>query len=176
MYRFATDRELKRSLLMQGLSPQRVRRMLLEWDDHLAELVDLNVERGLSSLSAERVARREIGEPSALVASVGERPELRSVAWRWPVLAFVFAPLAVLVGVIALLILAIFGAADSLQAAQRPAPLWFHDVLALSFFTVSRVVPLLLAAAIAWSAAARFARPLWPVLGIIVVVVLGAAV
>ena len=91
-------------------------------------------------------------------------------------LTFVIAPLAALAGVIALLVLAIFGVADSLQAAQRSTPLWFHDALALSFFVASRVVPLLLAASIAWSAAARFARPVWPVLGITVVVVLGAAV
>ena len=174
MRRYADDRALLRALLRQGVSRRNARRLAVEWDEHAADLEQENLSRGMDPASARATALETVGDASALVAAVASQPQLRSIAARRPWLTYVLAPVLSLIGAVVLALLAIMEVATIYQALSQPIPVWVADSYQLVFWFVSRALPLALAAAVAWHAA-RSWRPLrWPVVGVCMVLALGA--
>ena len=85
--------QLQGELLRSGISPRHVRRTLLELDDHFEDLVDQAILQGDARRVAETRAMEQLGEMSELSRAVRARPELRSWAYRFPLLALVVYPL-----------------------------------------------------------------------------------
>lgn len=88
---FAAFREL---LLRRGVSPAGAIRMSGEIEDHYLELVADGQEAGLSRMEAEQQAIRSLGQLDEIAAMADNSPSLKGWAWRWPRIALIVYPLA----------------------------------------------------------------------------------
>ena len=89
-----TFRLLKSRLLESGVSPRHVRRIVIELEDHHADLVDEFLAAGADSADAIARASARIGDPSDIADRMLEAPELRTWIYRYPRLARVYLPVA----------------------------------------------------------------------------------
>ena len=88
---------LRDDLLRAGIAPTRARRLCTELGEHYDDLVGEWREAGLSQDEARRRAAEALGRSEDLVAAMSERCELKTWAYRYPRTALVFYPLACLV-------------------------------------------------------------------------------
>ncbi len=164
-------RQLGEQMLRAGMAPRRVRRMLRELDAHQQDLYEAALSAGLSPEAAALQAERDLGNPGDIVAAALARPELRTMASRCPWAIFALLPSLVLIaGVAAAVLLSLIGisTADSM-------PIWFPKLIDPLFGFVSHGLPPLLAAAVLVVASRRRAVLLWPTLGVLSVIGIGAA-
>ena len=90
-------RALRTRLLRGGIAPRHVRRTVRELKDHYHDLVDEATEQGMARDEARRVALDRLGNPDDVASGLLACRELRGWAWRYPMLAAVFYPLACLI-------------------------------------------------------------------------------
>lgn len=88
---------LRSRLLRSGVAPRHVKRTELELGEHFEDLVDAGIVSGLDRIAAERRAVRALGDVEYIAAEICARPELRSWVVSYPRLALVFYPIACLV-------------------------------------------------------------------------------
>jgi hypothetical protein len=162
-------------LLSGGVAPRHVRRTISELSDHLADLRAEAEAAGCSAEYAAREARRRIGDEEVLVAEVLGRPELRSWAHRFPWAIWGIGPAGVLVAVEALAVITLFVPLALGGEGWIPGRA-VRIVYELAVRFLAYGVPLLLAALCARAAARRHSRPLWPIVGIALVAIVGGAV
>jgi hypothetical protein len=170
-------RVLRERLLRQGVAPGHVRRIIFELRGHRADLVSELEADGLARADAESQAATRMGSVAAVEASVLARPELMSRARRVPYLAFTLLPLLSYLVLFALLIAALvegfqlaehgFGIAPGssrllawLRTALIGAALWMAPVAAAGLACVL--------------AARRRAPLLWPLVGTVLIGLVGA--
>jgi hypothetical protein len=176
MQPYTTNRSLRRALRRAGIGPRRVRRLLGEWDEHARDLAAQLCEQGLPADVAEAQAQASMGTWQHLAASVTQRDDLRAFSRRLPWLAFVVTPVALLIALVLGAAFSVALMAWGFQGAGLPVPDWYAGVQSMLFWAVRGVVPLLLAAVIALVAARRHSPAFWPLLGMFIVLGLGAAV
>jgi hypothetical protein len=172
---FAAIRE---RLLRGGVAPRHVRRTIAELQDHHADLIAEAVQRGSTREQAAAQASLRLGHDDVLVAEVLDRRELRSWAHRWPWAVYGLAPLLVLVAAILALLTALFVPAllhGKTGGHGWIPPGWFRGVTALGRQLTMFVLPLLVAAGVCLGAGRRRATLPWPVVGVVLVSLLGGA-
>ena len=165
---------LKERLLRGGVAPKHVRRMIAELRDHHTDLFVEAFGRGSSLEEAGREASIRLGDEDALAAAIIARPELRSWTHRWPWAAYCVTPAALFV-VVSAGLLALLGFSQAVHAD--------HDTFVKRWGLLASVIrpfyafglPLVLGAVCCVLAGQRREAPRWPVLGVMIVAMIGAA-
>jgi hypothetical protein len=161
-----------------GISPRRVRRLVSELEAHFDDLVAEFQSSGLSRSESESQADMRLGTEDALMASIMERPELRSWPRRWPWLAFAVLPLLSLPVQFVLSMAATVAVVDFSvhtlgMTALRPGPIpWICEALQAYALWIA---PMVAVAGACYFAARYRASVLWPTVGGIFIAFLGAA-
>jgi len=120
--------ELSNRLLRNGVAPRHAHRMVNEIRDHYDDLVDAAVEGGQTIREARLRAGQELGQLDDLVSEIGNHRELKTWAFRYPHAAVVVYPLACLVALPAMPVVA--GIANAPLLAR-----WGASLLAAGLFT-----------------------------------------
>jgi hypothetical protein len=172
---------LTERLLTAGIAPRHVRRYARELSDHYDDLVREEMEAGAGRELAESRARSRLGNDEDLAEAMLARPELRSLAARYPWAVFGLGPILLLalsvVGAVYLevwlldqtgFVFRLFGMQPSLATARK----------ATMIYTVYNTLvvfggPLLFAWLLYWIGARQRMRPAWIVTGVALVCVLG---
>ena len=169
---------LREQLLQAGVGWRQVRRLIAEWQGHHADLRSAAAEAGAAPAEAQRIADERLGDDAALLRSCVAHPELFSVAHRHPRLFFGIVPVLVFALLFVVSIAVLVQALDFLHASpgttltrsSAAAPL-----VTMTFGFLQWVLPALVVAVMAWWALRQRARTLWPVVGMVVVSLIGAA-
>lgn len=122
--------ELRNELLRIGIAPAHAQRFCRELREHHDDIVGELCERGLSRDAAVRRADQALGRREDLVAAMSARRELKTWAYRYPRTAVVFYPLACLVALPALPVVA--GMAHASMLAR-----WGASLLAAGMLTAA---------------------------------------
>ena len=165
--------ELSERLLRAGIAPRHVRRYVAELSDHFDDLVREGAENGLPQNTAEQAARTRVGSDDGLAAVMLARPELRSVAARYPWFAFGLAPVMMLALVVATALL-IQGGIIFWSPAIPP---WSVAWAKLSFdalnWLATYAAPLVIAAMLCVIGFRQRMTARWIVLGLAIVCLVG---
>jgi hypothetical protein len=172
---------VERRLLRGGVAPRHVRLIVKELHHHHADLLEDARAQGMPEVAAARSARQRLGTDDRLVAEALARPELRSWAHRWPWAVYGLGPLIayLLVAATVLGMIAVgFSVCEHyLTRAEVFAMVTVPSVrFVFEHFTWLIVYPLSLAAAAAFCllAARRDSPIFWPLVGVLLVCVLGS--
>jgi hypothetical protein len=172
---FPFDR-LRERLLTAGVSPRHVRRYMAELSDHVIDLETEAKRAGHPEPAASALER--LGKPDDLAKAMIDRTELRAWTARAPWLVFLIAPslavaaidLMTIVGIMLIVKLILPQAGD--QTAV-PVPHWFAALSAAINIFHAYGVSLLLGAGVILIAVRQRMPPLWPIVGLVAVAVLG---
>jgi hypothetical protein len=169
---------LSERLRHAGISPRRVSRLISELEAHFDDLVAEFHSTGLSQAESESQAAVRLGTEDVLAASIIARSELRSWARRWPWLAFTVLPLLSLpvqfvLSMLATVEVVTFSIHTLGVTSLHPGPVpWVCEALRAYALWIAPMV----AAGAACFFAARYRAPaLWPIIGCILIALLGAA-
>jgi hypothetical protein len=154
---------LGEQLLRGGVGRRHARRYVAELKDHLEDLIAEERREGSRPMEAELRAQTRLGSPEALAAAMIARPELRTWSARAPVVAWSVAPSLALVAGAALTMGAVVAAAKQIGSAEP----------AVAFSNL--ILPVLLGWALVALALRRRSAPVWPLVGLLTLAVLGAA-
>lgn len=168
---------LAERLLRAGVSPRRIVRLLGEIEAHYDDLVAEAQASGLSRSEGEAQAEARLGPQDVLIAGIMARPELRSWARRWPWLAFVLLPLLGFALLFALSMLVMVGTVSLSEHVLGSAPVHSRilPVLCEALILVALWIAPIAAAGVACLLAAHRRAPLiWPILGCVLVALVGA--
>lgn len=133
--------EFAAGLADAGLPPSRVKRLLRELDEHYSDLVSEGQSEGLSREVAEEQALRRLGRPADLAETARSLPELRSWAFRHPLVALLVYPLTCLAVLPAVPVLA--GIAHASQIARWAASVFLSALVTATLFLVLQLAILL---------------------------------
>ncbi len=89
--------ELRNELLSSGISPSHVYRAVTEINEHFEDLVDAALEDGRDRRAAEHFAVDALGDLNDISEAMRVQPDLKSWAWHHPKLALLIYPLACIV-------------------------------------------------------------------------------
>lgn len=170
---------LRERLLRAGIGAAQAGRYITELKDHLDDLRAEEQRAGWSPNDADARAMRRLGYVDALAEAMIARRELRTWSARAPAAAYVIAPSVVLAAATALWLVILVGACTWLRGHPTWGPAdWsarirpFADGAAWFSNTTLSV---LLGWGLAASAIRRRAPPMWPLLGLLVLAAVGAA-
>ena len=162
---------LRERLLKGGIAPRHVRRYLGELEDHLVELTRCEEDAGYAPAEAAIRARTALGPDEELADAMLKQRDFRSLSARFPWLVFgVVPPLALILGFLLLLIATILvgvatGAIIPRHKIPLPIPVWYGWTVTGLMFAANFLIPTLLGALLAWMAQRQRMNPLWPLLG-----------
>lgn len=167
---------LRERLLTAGVSPRHVRRYMAELSDHVVDLETEAKRAGHPEPTASALER--LGRPDDLAEAMIARSELRAWTARAPWAVFLVAPT---LAVAAIDVVTIFGMMLLIklflpQAGDQTivsAPRWFALLSAAINLFHAYGVSLLLGAGIIAIAVRQRMPPLWPIVGLIAVALLG---
>jgi hypothetical protein len=86
---------LNRRLYEAGIATRHIKRTITELEDHFEDLVAEQTGAGLVIRDAEQAALQRLGTTDDLVAAMRLQPELRCWGFRYPRIARVLYPLAI---------------------------------------------------------------------------------
>lgn len=130
--------ELEARLLQGGIAPRHVQRALAEFEDHYRDLVEEATDTGVPVEDARARAAARLGDVDCLVGGMLSCPELRSWAFRYPRLAVLVYPLACLLALPAMPVIA---GVDKAPVLVR----WGASFLVAGLFTATMLLVLQLA-------------------------------
>lgn len=128
-------------LLQAGIPARRVRRTVLELDEHFDDIVIRARATGSPQNEAEEIALRDLGDLAEVAAAVRSRPELRAWAYRFPYLALIVYPLSWLALLPAVPVVA--GAAHAPQIARWAASVLLSGVVTAAMLFVLQLAIIL---------------------------------
>lgn len=170
--------ELRERLLQAGIAPRHVRRYLRELTDHYDDLVRESLANGAPPGTAEASARQRLGNDRDLAGVMLARPDVRSLASRFPWLVFGIGPfalsLAVLVAGVAaeVAVFEIVGVFFN-NPTHVPPPAWFVNSVNAWNWVVTHALPLAVAAGLVAVSVRQRMKPGWMIFAVGVVCVLG---
>ena len=85
---------LETDLLQAGGAPRHVNRIVSELEDHVIDLRDEALERGMSENDARAFAMRRIGDQGDIAARMVAVPNMRAWIYRYPRVARLYLPVA----------------------------------------------------------------------------------
>lgn len=168
---------IHKRLLRGGISRHYADRAIKEWQDHLEDLARRAGPKGTGSDIANNAALMQFGALEPLVQDMLGREELKTWAWRYPRLLFLFSPILCLLGGVALVAIAIlvFGAiVDTTGYVAEAVPHWLvwaaHGLFGFLCFGLAPTI----VSAFSVLARRRHVPLLWPMLGVSLAALLGA--
>lgn len=176
--------ELRERLLRAGVAPRHVRRYVNELRDHFADLKVEEQRAGRGPADAESAALVRLGAMDDLFKAMVEQRQFQSWCVRAPWALFGVAPLLILGAAwfVALFILwsgwQMFLPGADTPFGVRPGP---HRLFELSnvYFQAGRMIyffaPILIGWGVAILAARQRLRAVWPVAGMVLIALVGAA-
>lgn len=169
---------LRERLLGAGVAPSHVQRYVQELVDHYEDLYQAECARGgLTPEAAECAARNKLGSDDTLAESVLAHPELRSIVARYPALVFGVAPFLMWLALEMLAVLALQNVGATMYELRSQIPLdRLLRVFELYSLALVRVFPVLVSAAVFWSATRRRSSVRWPITGATLVTVAAASI
>lgn len=168
---------LQEMLLKGGIAPRHVKRYLRELSDHLADLTETQAAAGLNAADAAMMARARLGTDAELADAMLKQRDFRSFSVRFPWAVFLLTPPLAVSGLHSMGVSGdrdwLCGGALGHGRVRLPPPDWFRwagsNLMLLSNFV--------LAPAMAWWLAVMSERqrlkPLWPLLGIALLLTFG---
>ena len=166
----AAFRTVREDLLRGGIAPARVERYLSELNDHLDDLVEEQHAAGVARAAAQQQALERLGAPETLGQAMLARRDALSWSARAPVAAYVGAPLvglAVFAALAMVALVAICKMSSFGLILHEPLPAWVDPFEAAATQAVNSAAPVLAAWWLGREADRRRARPLWPLIGIV---------
>lgn len=162
---------LEDRLLRGGIAPRHVKRYLRELTEHLADLAEAQAAAGFDPADATARARAALGPDAELADAMLKQRDFRSISARFPWLVFgVLPPLALLLG-FALILMAMMlvgvtsGAFIPDHRGPLPVPAWYDWTARGTMFAANFLLESLLAFLLAWLAQRQRMKPIWPLLG-----------
>jgi hypothetical protein len=166
-------------LLEGGVGRRPARRYLAELQDHLDDLIAEERRVASELRDAESRALARLGSLDVLAGALIARREFRALSSKAPVATFVIAPSAALaLGTV----LAVAGVVltsiwlRSVAGAPTDLPAWSRSLAAGVVFFSNAMLPVLLGWALGATAIRQRSSPFWPVLGIVILAAVGAAI
>jgi len=164
-------------LVEGGVRRRPARRYLAELKDHLDDLVAEERRATSDPQDAEIRALTRLGSFEMLADAMIERGEFQSWSRKAPLATYLVAPVVALVAGTALAVVGVVMTAKGVHMGPAAAPPeWLRDMASGVAFSSHAVLPILLAWALGVMAIRHRSPLVWPVLGIVVLVLLGAAV
>lgn len=169
---------LRETLLKGGIAPRRVRRMIGELNDHLAALIEDQQAAGYAGEDARVRARALLGSDEDLAAAWLADPRLKSFTARAPWAVFLLMPpLGAILGFVLLLFsIALVGLAGGAIVPRHhiplPIPAWFDWTVQGILFAANFILVPLFGVLLAWMAQRQRIKPLWPLLGMVLILML----
>jgi hypothetical protein len=169
---------LEDRLLRGGIAPRHVKRYLRELGEHLADLTEEQRAAGHEGADAASRARAALGADEELAQAMLKQRDFRSVRARFPWLVFgVMPPLALSLGfvlwVFAMVLIGIAGGVFPPHFEVRPpAPAWYAWTAGSMMFAANFLAAPLFAFLLAWMAQRQRMKPLWPLLGMALILLL----
>jgi hypothetical protein len=172
---FPFDR-LRERLLTAGVSPRHVRRYMAELSDHVVDLEAEAKRVGHPEPAASALER--LGRPDDLAKAMIDRSELRGWTARAPWAVFLVGPsLAVaaidVVTVVGMMLIVKLLLPQTADQAVVPVPHWFAALSSAINLFHAYGVSLLLGAGVIAIAVRQRMPPLWPIVGLVAVAILG---
>jgi hypothetical protein len=170
--------ELREHLLRAGVAPRHVQRYLDELADHFADLAAEGERAGLGRDEAEAAALLRLGGVEHLSRAMIEQRQLQSWSARAPWAAFGLVPLLLLAGAYFVACFILWsGWKIFLQGNESPfVPL---DGFAVFYFGAGKLLYFCAPVMIGWGIGIIAARqrftPLWPIIGCVVIALVGSA-
>jgi len=134
-------RSLKSRLLGHGIAYRHADRVTDELRDHFNDLVEEEINSGASVVDASIAAAEKLGDLDIFIKQMQSRRELRSWAFRFPLVAIVLYPLGCLVALPAAPVVAGISHAGILAR-------WGTSVILAGLFTASMLLVLQLSIAL----------------------------
>jgi hypothetical protein len=160
---------LRETLLKGGVAPRHVRRYLTELSEHLDDLTAQQREAGYDGEDAALRARARLGDDDGLAQAMLEQPGMRSWPARLPWLAFVALPpvATLLLGTLLYAAVYFIGNGAAKIYAVVPVPQNLLVGFSVAAMTAISVLAVPVAATLlALLADRQRLKPLWPLLGI----------
>ena len=168
-------RRLSNRLLKGGISPRRVRRIVIELRDHFLDLKSGAIAGGMREAEAETWAASRLGTEQEVTDAMLAKPELQSWVTRWPWAIYMLMP-TLLLDVLNLLVLGlVFGLVSALSGSAHSPDPWFASTIDGIMATVEYAAPLIVCAAFFWMAVKRRSKSPWLIPGIVLAGVLGGS-
>lgn len=160
--------DLREQLLRTGIAPRHVRRYLTELRYHYDDLIAEERAHGVTGLAANEAASARLGSNDELAAALLAKPELRSLAARYPWLIFTLPPplslfILVLLWTAALVII---GGANGLMRVSYniPWPGWYQLIVSFMSGTNNLLWPPAIASLFAYFAWRQRLSLKWPLI------------
>lgn len=170
-------RELRVSMLKNGIAPKYARRTIIELQSHFADLKARALDEGLAESKAQQRARREIGDEAAILREILSKPELRTLPSKFPKLFFTLVPtfsvLLTFGATLALFLLA-YESWNAIDAGRELAVWQKLPVQAWFLISCYLLVPAYALVTIA-IAKQRCIAAFWPAVGIAIMIFLGSS-
>lgn len=165
--------DLRERLLRAGVAPRHVRRYLTELREHLEDLIAEEKRVGRDYEAAQRSALTRLGDAESLAKKMIERKEFRSWSHRVPWAVYCLSPLGALIVVnfLSLFLLVFLIEFYGSGSAHVPmmVPRWFSPIYTAITNVNLFLLPLLFGWAISFLAVRQRLKPLWPIVGLVVV-------
>lgn len=169
----------KKRLLQCGVNPKYVNRTVNELQDHYVDLKRDAIASGLSDADAKIEALSSIGEEEVIIREVMSKPELKSLAYRFPWAVYGVGSVATLVISVMIVLFMLVTLGNFLgpeYGLAWPVVTWYQSFCnCAGFFIMYGLTPLLLSG-IVISALNREAPPFWPALGCVLVAMVGSGI
>jgi len=171
--------QLREQLLRGGIAPRHVKRYLRELSEHLADLTEAQAAAGFDAEDAAARARAALGPDAELADAMLKQRDFRSLSARFPWLVFgVMPPLTVIVAFFLLLPVMIIlgrlgGAIGHDNKLILPVPAWFDGTMTAIVFLANLLLGTALAFLLARIAARQRMKLVWPLLGMVLILILG---
>jgi len=169
---------LEDRLLRGGIAPRHVKRYLRELSEHLADLTAEQQEVGFDTEDAAARARAALGPDQELADAMLKQRDFRSLSARFPWLVFgVLPPLAVVLSFVMWVMVTVLvgvssGAIIPDHHTRLPLPGWYDWTASVLMVAANFLIPCLLGFLLAWMAQRQRMKPLWPLLGMALILVL----
>jgi hypothetical protein len=165
------------ALLRGGVARRPARRYLAELKDHLDDLIAEERRAATDEREARSRALARLGSVDALAGAMIARREVLAWSRKAPVATYVIAPAFALSAGAALAMAGVVVTATSLRAAGGgDLPAWSQAMAADATAFSNGVLAILVGWALGLMATRQRSAPLWPVLGIALLALLGAAI
>ncbi len=172
---------LRRRLLIAGVAPKHVTRVLKELRHHNADLEAAALTDGLTPEAAAIRAEQLLGDQELIIQEALARPELKSWSHRWAWAAYGLCPIVLLAVAVVAPFIAINALWSNLgegmtaaEAASHIAGIgWFRALFESWIFLAKYVLPVVFAAGVCVFAARRDTQLIWPVVGVVLISILG---
>ena len=169
---------LREQLLRAGIAPRHVHRYVAELRDHLDDLVREERANGAAPGVAEAKARARLGNDDELAAVMLARPELRSLAARYPWAVFGLSPIAMVIAALAVGLLlegaAIYAASKFFPHPTSAQREWFIFATEIWNALWTFAAPLAIAAGLCLLGLRQRIPPAWIFAGIALACFFGA--